>query len=119
MELRAIQMYSNKVRLERYQIGNAADLGIGIRIRPCRQTCVPNVVIPAEPFVRAKGLMFHRSEGGLVDVGTQNIPARRKTGFVENDGPFRIGDYAVAMAYYQPARRLANIDATVAVRGMA
>ena len=56
MELRAIEMYRDDVRLERHQVGDAADLGIGVRIRPCRQTCVTDVVVAAEPFVRAEGL---------------------------------------------------------------
>src|SRR5260221_12213459 len=68
MELDAIEMYRDDVRLERHQVGDAADLRIGIRIRPCRQTCVTDGVVTAEPFVWAEGLEFHGSEGGLIDV---------------------------------------------------
>src|SRR5262245_31397189 len=68
MELDAIEMYRDEVRLERHQVGDAADLRIGIRIRPSRQTCVTDGVVAAEPFVGAEGLAFFGSEGGLIDV---------------------------------------------------
>jgi hypothetical protein len=63
MELRAIEMDRYDVRFERHQVGDAANLGIGVRIRPCRQTCVIDGVIAAEPLIRAEGLEFHGSEG--------------------------------------------------------
>jgi hypothetical protein len=34
----AIEMDGDDVRLERHQVGDAADLRIGVRIRPGRQT---------------------------------------------------------------------------------
>ena len=86
MELGAIEMDRDDLRLERHQVGDAADFSIGVGIRPGRQTCLTDGVIAAEPFVWAEGLEFHRSEGGLIDVGALNVPARRKTGLVENEG---------------------------------
>ena len=56
-ELGAIKLYRDQVRLERHQAGDAADLRIGLTIRPCRQTRLADVVIAAQPFVRAEGLM--------------------------------------------------------------
>ena len=35
-ELDAIKLYRYYVRLERHKVGDAADLGIGVTIRPCR-----------------------------------------------------------------------------------
>jgi hypothetical protein len=52
MELGAIEMYRDDVRFERHQVGDAADLRIGVRIRPCRQTCV--IDGPALAFTRAE-----------------------------------------------------------------
>src|SRR5262249_45111096 len=69
MELNAIEMDRDDFRLERHQVADAADLRIGIRIRPCCQTCVTDAVVAAEPFVWAEGLEFHGSESGLIDVG--------------------------------------------------
>jgi hypothetical protein len=57
-ELSAIELYRNDVRFERHQAGDAADLRIGVRIRPRREPCVTDVVIAAQPFVRAEGLVF-------------------------------------------------------------
>lgn len=59
-ELGAIELYRDHVRLERHEAGDAADFGIGVTIRPCRQTCVTDVVVAAQPFVRAEGLCFRR-----------------------------------------------------------
>jgi len=87
----------NYIRLERYQSGDAANFRIGLTIRPCRQTCVTDVVVAAEPFVRAESLMFHEGQRGLIDVGAQNVPARRKAGLVQDDRPLGIGDDAVIM----------------------
>jgi hypothetical protein len=39
-EVGAVELYRDDVRFERYQIGDAADLSIGLTIRPCCQTCV-------------------------------------------------------------------------------
>jgi hypothetical protein len=55
----AIEMDGDDVRLERHQVGDAADLRIGVRIRPGRQTCLTDVVIIAQPFVWAEGLAFY------------------------------------------------------------
>src|SRR6266446_2142270 len=83
-ELDAIELYLNYIRLERHQVGDAADLSIGVRIRPCRQTCVTDVVVAAQPFVRAKGLMSDGRQCGLINVGACNVPARREAGFKED-----------------------------------
>ena len=63
--------------------------------------------------------MFHGSEGGLIDVGAWNVPARREAGLVEDQRPLRIGDDAVTMADHEVTGGLANVDAVVAVGGMA
>jgi hypothetical protein len=57
-ELFSIELHRDDVRLERHQIGDAADLGISLAIGPSRQTCVTDVVVAAQPFVRAEGLML-------------------------------------------------------------
>ena len=59
-KLGAVELYRDDVRFERHQIGDAADLSIGVTIRPCRQTCITDVVVAAQPFVRAERLVFHR-----------------------------------------------------------
>src|ERR1700751_897978 len=119
MELDAVEMYRDHVRLERHQVGDAANLRIGIRIRPCRQTCVTDGIIAAEPFVWAEGLEFHRSESGLIDVGAWNVPAWREAGLVENHRPPGIGDDPVTMADHEVAGSLANVDAMVGISGVA
>ena len=119
MELDAIEMHRDDIRFERHQVGDAADLGIGLRIRPCRQTCVTNGVIAAEPLVRAEGLEFHGSERGLIDVGAWNVPARREAGLVEDQRSLGIGDDPVTMADHEVTGGLADVDAVVAVGGMA
>src|SRR5262249_35745846 len=77
-KLPAIELYRDDVGLERHQAGDAADLGIGVTIRPCRQMCVTDIVVAAYPFVRAEGLVVHRSQCGLINIGTFNVPPRRK-----------------------------------------
>src|SRR5262249_12726272 len=98
---------------------DARDLGIGLTIRPRCPTCVTNVVVAAQAFVRAERLLGHGSQRGLIDVGARNVPARREAGLVEDYGPLGIGDDAVAMANHEPPRSLADVDAVVAVGGMA
>src|SRR5438034_11582653 len=66
-ELRAVKLHRNYIRLERYQAGDAANFRIGLTIRPGRQTCVNDVVVAAEPFIRAESLMFHQGKRGLMD----------------------------------------------------
>jgi hypothetical protein len=56
-KLDAVELYRDDVRFERHQIGDAADLSIGVTIRPCRQTCITDVVVAAQPFVRAERLV--------------------------------------------------------------
>src|SRR5215469_2331685 len=73
MELGAIELNRDDGRFERHKVGNAADFGIGVRIRPCRKACIPDVVVATESFVRAEGSMFYSCQSGLIDVGTWNI----------------------------------------------
>src|SRR5262245_23189834 len=81
---------------------------------------VADVVVAAYPFVWAKGLVaFHNRESGIIDVGAQNIPAWREAGLIEDYWPLCIGDYAVMMADYKVTGGLANVDAVVAIGGMA
>src|SRR6266852_6397369 len=81
--------------------------------------CITDVVVAAWPFVRAEGLAFHGSKCRLINVGTGNVPTRREAGLVENHGPFSIGNDVVTMADYEMAGCLADVDAVVAVGGMA
>ena len=75
VELSAVQMHRNYVWLERHQTGDAANFRIGLPIRPCRQACVTDIVVAAQTFVRAKGLMFHESECGR----SNDAPSRRRS----------------------------------------
>src|SRR5262249_51297240 len=80
-----IDLYRDDGRLERDEIGDAPDLGIGLTIRPCGLARVTDVVVTAEPFVRTESLVFHRGQRGLIDVGAQHVPARREARLVEDD----------------------------------
>jgi hypothetical protein len=102
-QLRAVELYRNYVRFEGHQAGNAVDLRKSHAIRPCPQTCITDVVVVAQPFVWAEGLMFHEGQRGLIDVGTRNISARRKAGLVEDKRPLSIGDDATTMANHEVA----------------
>ena len=105
---------SNDTRLE-----IRLDFCVGIRIRPGRQTRLTDGVIAAEPFVWAEGLQFHQCEGGLINVGALNVPARREAELVEDERTRGIGDGAVMMADHEVTGALANVDAVIAVGGMA
>src|SRR5262249_47686108 len=118
-KLPAIELYRDNVGLERHQAGNAADLGIGVTIRPCRQMCVTDIVVAAYPFVRAEGLVVHRSQCGLINIGTFNVPPRRKARLVEDHRPPRVGDDAVTIADDDATGSLPDVDAVVADGGMA
>jgi hypothetical protein len=144
-ELGAIKVYRDDVRLERHKIGDAADLRIGVAIRPYRQTCITDVVVAAQPFVRAEGLVFH---GG----SARTHPRRRVPRTSAAQSPIRrgrpaawyrpgiglvsawyrpgiglvsawyrpgIGNDAVTAANHQAAGGLTNVDAVEAVGGMA
>src|SRR6516165_4301678 len=107
-ELGAIELYRDHVRLERHQVGDATDLGIGLTIRPCRQTCVTDVAVAAQPLVGAEGPVFHWGQRGLIDVGAYNVPPRREAGFVEDYRPLGIGDDAVTMTDHEATGGLAD-----------
>jgi hypothetical protein len=94
-QLVAIKLYGYDVRLEPHQVGDAAHLWIGLAIRPCRLACVTDVVVAAEPFVRAEGLVFHGGQRGLIDIGPWNVPTRREAGLVENYRPLGLDDGTV------------------------
>lgn len=115
MHLLAIEMNRHDVWFERHKIGNAADFGIGVGIGPCRLACLSDRIIAAETLVRAEGLEFHRGEGGLIDVGTWNVPAGGKTGFVEDQGPPCIGDDPALMVDDEMTGGLANVDPVVGI----
>src|SRR5262245_23894178 len=100
MKLGAVEINRDDAWLERHQVGDAADFNIGVGVRPGRQTCLTDAVIAAEPFVWAESLEFHRREGGLIDVGALNVPARREAGLVEDERTRGIGDGAVMIADY-------------------
>jgi hypothetical protein len=46
-KLDAIELYPDDVRFKRYQIRDAAHLGVGLGIRPCRQLCVTDIAVAA------------------------------------------------------------------------
>src|SRR5262245_44862671 len=77
-ELNAIELYRHHIGLERHQIANAADLAICLAIRPSRLMCVADVVVAAEPLVRAERLLVYRLQCGLVNVGAWYVPPRRE-----------------------------------------
>src|SRR5262249_13932159 len=118
-ELDAIELNRDDVWLERHQVGYAADLRIGVAIRPCRQTRITDVVVTAQTFIRAKGLIFHGRQRSLIDGGAWNVPARREAGFIKDKRPLRIGDDAITVADHKATGCLAYVDAVVAVGGMA
>src|SRR5262249_24512943 len=64
-------------------------------------------------------LELYGSKGGLVDIGAQDVPARREAGLIEDERPLGIGDDAVMMPDHEVTGGLANVDAVVAVSGMA
>jgi len=75
-ELDAIELYRNYFWFERHEVGDPAHFRVGVTIRPCRQTCIADVVVAAQSFVRAKGLkMLNGRQSGLIDVGAYNVPA--------------------------------------------
>src|SRR5579875_353915 len=80
---------------------------------------VADIVVAAQSLIRTKSLMLYGRQCGFINVGARNVPTRREARFVQDQRPFRIGDDAVPMTDYQPARGLADIDAVVAVGGMA
>jgi hypothetical protein len=47
--------------------------------------------------------MFHEGQRGLIDVGAQNVLARRKAGLVQDNRPLGIGDDAVMMTNHEVA----------------
>src|SRR5262245_3041486 len=108
MELGAIDLYRDDVRLERHQVGYPADPGIGLTIRPCRSRRVTDVVVATQPVVPAERLVLHRGQRGLIHVGARNVPARRETGLVEDYGSLCISDDALTMAHYEATRGLAD-----------
>src|SRR5262245_52433969 len=82
--------------------------------------CITDVVVAAQPFVRAEGLIvFHGSKRGLIDVSAWNVPTRSKAGFVKCYWPPGIDNGVVTMANHQVTGRLADVNAVIAVRGMA
>src|SRR5438132_12634000 len=63
--------------------------------------------------------MVHEGQRGLIDVGARNVPARREARLVEDNRSLGISDDAVTVADDQSTGRLADINAMVAVGGMA
>jgi hypothetical protein len=63
--------------------------------------------------------VFDGSEGGVIDIGSVDVPARRETGFIEDQWSRGLGNDAVLVADGEFTRALANVNAVVAVGGMA
>lgn len=116
--LRAIEMDGYDVRFEGHKTGDAADFVIGVGVGPSRLACISNGVIAAETLVRTEGLKLHRSEGRLVDIGTWNVPAGCKAGFVKHQRPLRIGDDPTLMVDHEVTRGLADVDAVIGIGGV-
>jgi len=55
----------------------------------------------------------------LIDINACNVPAWCEAGLVEDYRPLGVGDNTVTMADHQPSGSLADVDAMVAVGGMA
>src|SRR5262245_51533520 len=81
--------------------------------------CITDVVVAAQPFVRAEGLPVHLSQRRLVDVSAWYVPSRREPRFVEHARPLGIGDDTVLMTDHEVAGSLTDVDTVVAVRGVA
>src|SRR5215510_3592615 len=81
--------------------------------------CVTDVVVAAQSFVRAEGLLVHSSQRRLVDVSAWHVPARREARFVQDARSLAIGDDTVPMVDHEVAGGLTDVDAVVAVCGMA
>src|SRR5262245_19416029 len=101
MKLFAIEMHGEDVRLEGQEVGDAADLRIGLGVRPHSEMCVPNVVVAAQSFIRAEGLPLDRSECSLINVGAWNVPSRCEARLIENHGRCGVRDEAFAMADHE------------------
>src|SRR5262245_66179498 len=67
VDLQTIDLHGDDIRLERHEARDAADLGIRLTIRPCRLTCVTDVGVAAQPFVRAEGRVVQSRPRRLVD----------------------------------------------------
>ena len=63
--------------------------------------------------------MFHEGQRGLIEVGARNVPARREARLVQGYRPLGLSDGAVTVADHQVTGRLADIDAVVAIGGVA
>src|SRR5215468_1235999 len=81
--------------------------------------CVTDVVVAAYALVGAKGLAFHGSERRLINVGAWYVPARCEARLIENHGPFTIGSDTVTMTDNEMTGSLTDVDAVIAVGGMA
>src|SRR5258705_4085116 len=83
-----------------------------------RKMCVTDIVIAAQSFVRTEGLLFNRSQRGLVDVASWNVPPGREAGLVESQRPLGVGNNPVIIVDHEVTGGLANVDSMVAVGGM-
>src|SRR5262245_22381885 len=119
MDSPAIDLHGDDIRLERHEVGDPADLGIRLTIRPGRVACITDVVVAAQPLVRAEGLLVHGRQRRLVDVCAWYVPSRREARFVQHPRLLSVGDDTVSMVDHEMARRLTDVDAVVAVCGMA
>src|SRR5215813_9732076 len=115
----AVKTHRDLVRLEGHETADARDLGPGVLIGPCSAVRVANVVIAGQTFIRAEGLAFDGGQQSLFDVGARHIPARREAGLVEDQRTRAIGDATLTAAHEQVAAGLANVDAVIAVGGVA
>src|SRR5262249_57088454 len=115
----AVEFYRDLVRLKRHETGNAPDLGPGVLVRPRGAPRVLSVVVTAQGFVRAERLAVGRGERGFIDVGARDVPAGREPGFIQGQRAAGVRDDLVAVAGDEVAGGLADVDAMVAVGGMA
>jgi len=80
---------------------------------------VPDVVVTAQPLVRAERLALSRGERGFVDVGTRDVPAGREPRLIQRQRAGGVGDDPAAVTDNEVAAGLADVDAVVGIGGVA
>src|SRR6266568_580521 len=79
------------VRLEGDEVGDAGDLGPGLRVGPGCAMAAADVVVNGQALVGAERLSLGRGQRVLVDVLAWHVPAGRESGFVERDRAGGVG----------------------------
>lgn len=114
----ALEADLDLVGLEGDHAVDAADLAVRVAVRPGGAVRGADVVVVAQPLVRAEGLPLDGTEQALVDVRARDVPTRGEAGLVEHEGAFRTGHHGVRRTDLQRAGSGADVDAVVRVRRM-